>query len=508
MIDCINTRDIKMRNCRSLSYRILKSQAGAGLIKLFFLALLFVLTSFGATAIYFRDKLDPNFFEEIPPKIEVIDQSSGIGSENAIIHFKLSDAESGLDEVVVRGEQAGRKFELFKKQYKDEKVLSDTIEVSFSGRELGLREGDFRISYAAFDRSFYSNKINGSLDLTVDYSRTPVEVLTPQHNAVIGGIEFVFYSVKNPQELSLTGVKSGQDIYQGFPASDLNPAFKPFPNVYFALFPVPIDFDRETTRLLVFSKTAVGNMATAPFYYLIGPRGFPKRQVKLTSESVIARLDAIKPSKDVGTSPTDLALRFKSVYEELRAAELQELKAIWSSPQRERLWSTPFSHPTNGSIRSSFGEQRRYTIDSVDALNAPYEAIDMGSAKNSAVVAANRGKVVYVGDLPYSGKSVILDHGFGLASMYSSLGSTIVSIGDMVSGGQQIGVTGVSGFSFSDMLRFQIFLHGKAVTPIEWWDERWQQDHIEAKIKSTLDGLVSTAVTESKDVLDEDEEDW
>lgn len=493
-----------MRNFHNRIIRVHTDQRGAGLIKLFFLALLFVLTSFAATAIYFRDKLDPNFFEENPPIIEVVDQSSGIGSENAVVHFKLSDKDSGLDEFVVRGEQAGRKFELLKKQYKDEKITDDTVELEFSGREIGLREGDFHISYAAFDRSFYSNKITGSLDLSVDYSRTPVEVLTPQHNAVIGGVEFVFYSVKNAQDLALTGVKAGSDTYQGFPATELNPAFKAFPNVYFALFPVPIDFDRETTRLLVFSKTNVGNMATAPFYYLIGPRGFPKRQVKLTSEAVNQRLEQLS-SKAAGDT-NEIAQRFSKVSADLKEQEKTQLRQIWNSPLHERLWATPFIHPTNGSIRSSFGEQRRYTIDNQDALSESYEAIDMGSAKNSMVVAANKGKVVFVGNLPYSGKSVILDHGFGLASMYSSLGTTNVALGAIVSSGDPIGTTGVSGFSFADMVRFQIFLHGKSVTPIEWWDERWQQDHIEAKIKSTLDGLVSTAVTESKDVLDEDEE--
>ena len=495
-----------MKNSQRPLTRHSGSQRGAGLIKLFLLALLFVLTSFAATAVYFRDKLDPNFFEEKPPTIEVIDQSSGIGSENAVIHLKINDTESGLDEVVVRGEQAGRKFELFKKQYKDEKVTDDTIEVSFSGRELGLREGDFKISYAAFDKSFYSNKIIGTLDLTVDYSRTPVEVLTPQHNAVIGGIEFVFFNLKNTQELALTGVKAGSDLYQGFPAAQLNPAFKQFPNVYFALFPVPLDFDRETTRLLVFSKTTVGNIATAPFYYLIGPRGFPKRQIRLAAESVAARLDSIRPKSGASASSTDVVQRFKSLHDELLAAEQDELRPIWAAPMRERLWSTPFIHPTNGSIRSSFGEQRRYTIDSIDALSESYPAIDMGSAKSSVVVAANRGKVVYVGNLPYSGTSVILDHGFGLASMYSSLGASSVSVGTIVTAGEPLGVSGVSGFSFSDMVRFQMFLHGKPVTPIEWWDERWQQDHIEAKIKATLDGLVATAVSESKDILDEEEE--
>ena len=482
------------------------AQRGAGLIKLFFLALLFVLTSFAATAIYFRDKLDPNFFEEHPPTIEVLDQSSGIGSENAVIHLKITDADSGLDEVIVRGEQAGRKFELFKKQYKEDKITSDTVEVNFSGRELGLREGDFKVSYAAFDRSFYSNKINGSLELMVDYSRTPVEVLTPQHNAVVGGVEFVFFSLKNTQELALTGVKAGDELYRGFPAAELNPAFKQFPNVYFALFPVPLDFDRETTRLLVFSKTAVGNMATAPFYYLVGPRSFPKRQIKLTAESVAARLDAIQPSSNQARTSTDLAVRFKALYTQLISDEQAELKQIMGTELHERLWSTPFIHPTNGAIRSSFGEQRRYLIDSVEALSEAYPAIDMGSAKSSVVVAANRGKVIFVGDLPYSGKSVILDHGFGLTSMYSSLGATNVALGAILAAGEPLGVSGISGFSFSDMLRFQIFMHAKPVTPIEWWDERWQQDHIEAKIKATLDGLVATAVNESKDVLDEEEE--
>ena len=47
--------------------------------------------------------------------------------------------------------------------------------------------------------------------------------------------------------------------------------------------------------------------------------------------------------------------------------------------------------------------------------------IDLASLAHSPVPAANAGRVVFTGDMGIYGQTVIIDHGFGLFSMYSHL---------------------------------------------------------------------------------------
>jgi septal ring factor EnvC (AmiA/AmiB activator) len=85
----------------------------------------------------------------------------------------------------------------------------------------------------------------------------------------------------------------------------------------------------------------------------------------------------------------------------------------------------------------------------------------------------------------------VIDHGFGLASVYAHLSSADVKPGDEVTKGQTIGQTGTSGLAQSEEIYFELRLHGVAVSPNEWWDDTWISDHIQNKtafVQRTLIG--------------------
>ena len=96
-------------------------------------------------------------------------------------------------------------------------------------------------------------------------------------------------------------------------------------------------------------------------------------------------------------------------------------------------------------------------------------------------MAANGGRVSFVDTLPLHGVTVIVDHGFGLATVYAHLSESSVRPGDEVAKGQQVGTTGSTGLSQSEEAYFEIRLHGVPVSPNEWWDETWVNDHIQNK---------------------------
>ena len=100
------------------------------------------------------------------------------------------------------------------------------------------------------------------------------------------------------------------------------------------------------------------------------------------------------------------------------------------------------------------------------------------------VAAANTGKVVFVDNFGPYGKTVIVDHGFGLTTLYTHLSSYECTEGDEVAKGDIIGRSGSSGLIPKPGVGFQFRLHGIPVRPEEWWDEKWIEDHINKKIAS------------------------
>ena len=112
--------------------------------------------------------------------------------------------------------------------------------------------------------------------------------------------------------------------------------------------------------------------------------------------------------------------------------------------------------------------------------------IDLESVANSPVRAGNDGVVALAsapGGLGIYGKTVILDHGYGLFSMYSHLSQIAVKAGDHVSKGDQLGRTGSTGMAGGDHLHFSILISDTFVNPVEWWDRKWIQNNVTSKIE-------------------------
>jgi len=108
--------------------------------------------------------------------------------------------------------------------------------------------------------------------------------------------------------------------------------------------------------------------------------------------------------------------------------------------------------------------------------------MDLASLANSEAQAAISGRVIFAGRLGIYGLTVVLDHGQGLASVYSHLSTISVELGQEVMKGGVVGLTGQTGLAGGDHLHFGIMVSGVFVNPIEWWDSHWIQDNVIRKL--------------------------
>ena len=96
--------------------------------------------------------------------------------------------------------------------------------------------------------------------------------------------------------------------------------------------------------------------------------------------------------------------------------------------------------------------------------------------------AANSGRVVWAKYFGIYGNCILLDHGYGLMSLYAHLNDFAVKAGDTVAQGQLIAHSDSTGLAGGDHLHFSMLLDGVQVNPVEWWDGHWIHDRITAKL--------------------------
>lgn len=104
------------------------------------------------------------------------------------------------------------------------------------------------------------------------------------------------------------------------------------------------------------------------------------------------------------------------------------------------------------------------------ALNGWHNGIDLcrpGGSKGAPVVAAESGKVIYVGYQSMGGNVIMIDHGNGITTLYAHLktGSTCVRSGQYVTRGQQIAQIGDTGYVTGAHLHFEVRVNGNRVNP-------------------------------------------
>ncbi|MBL7662230.1 M23 family metallopeptidase [bacterium] len=436
-----------------------------------------------------------NFLERVKPTIKISSPPVGIGVEPQQLTIEVGDSAAGLDQVVIRLEQGGNTKELLKKNYA-ERTYADALALTLPGKDSGIQEGDAQLVVRVFDRSYWANGEQLVLPLKIDYKKPQLEVLTRQHYAAQGGVELVFYRVPK-EEAVFSGVMVGEWLFPGFKAKELDAEFAKFPDVYFAFFPIPMELDVNAAKLKVFARDQVGNLVTATFNYQIRPRSFVEKKLELTDQFLEQKIEDLYPkfleldqktnggpirSGQVGKTVAERVEQFRSINEKYRALLEQSLIPLFQRPKRALYWEGVFGRMPNAAQQAGYGEKRFYSYQGESAGTSAHMGADLASLAQSSVTAANRGVVIFADDLGIYGNTVILDHGFGLCTLYGHLSSLAVTEGNEVERNDILGRSGATGLAGGDHLHFEIRLHGIPVTPFEWWDQKWIDDHVRNKI--------------------------
>ncbi len=130
--------------------------------------------------------------------------------------------------------------------------------------------------------------------------------------------------------------------------------------------------------------------------------------------------------------------------EQMKRAEedQKKMKAVYDTVTPEMLWKGKFVLPLKGvETGGNFGRRRVLNGEA----RSPHAGVDFPALAGTPVFAAQAGKVVIAENLYYSGNTVVIDHGFGIYTLYAHLSEIEVKAGDAVEASAEIGKVGATG---------------------------------------------------------------
>ena len=295
-----------------------------------------------------------------------------------------------------------------------------------------LPDGPHLLRLTAEDRSLRRN--NSTLDLPFTTDNTPPALsatfLAASDRLRAGQVTAARLTTSEPADLTAT--------WLGAPLP-LLPLAQPVGS-HLAFLAAPVTSTTTPAPLTLTGRDAAGNVAS-------------HESVVAVEATLVPRQNLLVPASLAGLATGKVALE-----------ESAQLIALTSTVRPDRLWSGEFRPPLTGPRTTGFGDRRDY----VDGHIAFHSGYDVAAPERAPVLAPAAGLVAHAGQFPQRGGTVIVDHGWGIYTLFAHLAEIHVAPGQTLLLGQTIGLVGSTGLSTGPHLHWEVRLRGQPVDPDSW----------------------------------------
>ncbi len=416
-------------------------------------------------------------WDSSPPTIHWLEAPSTVGKDSPI-SLEVQDEGRGIRLLEVAWFRSGDRHVVVSETYQSpwswEQGMTQrslNFSVGTSLPESSISEGAFTLEVRVRDQSdlwFWENEIFEERSFDLDLTPPQIQVLSAQHYIRQGGAEAILYKVSDDTVAS--GIQVGEHIFKGYPLPERGEG------THVCLFALGHDQAPETA-MLVWAQDAAGNRNQSSFWKRAFPVRFRKRNIRLSDSMIHAVVPEILAHSDI-TEGDSVLETFLEINGPLREINHRQIEEISRQSMGHLLWSSAFLQLSNSQVESAFADNRTYYYQGKKVDQQTHLGFDLASVAHGAVESANDGMVVFADYLGIYGNTVLVDHGLGLISLYGHLSSIEVQEGQGITKGAILGRTGQSGLAAGDHLHFSMMLQGVQVNPLEWWDERWVDQHI------------------------------
>ncbi len=332
-----------------------------------------------------------------------------------------------------------------------------------------LKDGPARLIIEATSNDFRGTTARTERDLTVVTRPPTLSVDSDQHYLYLGMADLVTFTVGG--SWTQAGVRVGGQTFRSWPMPDGKPGM-------FSIFAYAWNTPSGTAPV-VFTRNAA-NEVTGAMAFEFPKKEQPKYRVRdlpLDDRFLQKVTTELDPN---GTG--DIVTRFLKINSEMRRANNQTLSDLALKTEPRFLWSQPFLQQPNSKVESNFADVRNYFYQGKKIDQQVHLGYDLSVTQHVGVVASNDGRVVYGAPLGIYGNCIVVDHGYGLQTIYGHLSEIAVREGDLVKRGQVMGKSGQTGLAGGDHIHFSMQLDGVQIDPKEWWDAHWINDHIMKRV--------------------------
>jgi murein DD-endopeptidase MepM/ murein hydrolase activator NlpD len=433
-----------------------------------FLTILIILALIGAGVFAY---LSPQF-EKVPPKINL--DKNIYASNKKPIKIKVSDnvaiksakvmLSDGKNEVPIFAQD----FLLPKKEQEIDVNLPKDI----------LKNGNraLKLIVEARDSSlwgfFKGNKAVAVSKLLVDSTPPKINIVASSTTITKGGTALVIVKVDDA---------SLDKVYIDVGNKKTFTPIKYRKNGYFAsLFVWPFNQDNFSPKIIAIDKA--GNIASYPIRINKRFRKYKVSKIRASDKFINGKITQLASEDSDYSHITDKLEKFRAVNELMRKKNEDLIHRLSKkvTPINGSWRIKPF-HPLKRAKKvADFGDKRYYYYGSPDnIISTSYHlGFDLASIKEDNIYTSNDGIVVFNNYNGIYGHMPMIDHGFGLYTIYGHCSSVLVEKGERVHAGQIIAKTGVTGLALGDHTHFGILVQGVEVLPLDWMDKNWLQKSI------------------------------
>jgi hypothetical protein len=334
-----------------------------------------------------------------------------------------------------------------------------------------LQAGSAKLIVEATSNDLLHKTGRAERDVNVVTQPPSISADSEQHYLYIGMADLATFTVSG--SYTDAGVRVGDQKFRAWPMPGGKPGL-------FSLFAFAWNMPLDTLPL-VYAGNGAGNDVTTPLVVV-----FPKKEQPKYTTHDLQVSDAFM-QKVVGeldpNGTGDPVSRFVKVNSEMRRANNQALSDLRLKTADKFLWSQPFIRQPGSKTEANFADLRNYIYHGQKIDQQVHLGYDLAVTQHVGVQASNDGKVVYAAPLGIYGDCIVVDHGYGLQTIYGHLSRIDVHEGDLVKQGQVMGLSGMTGMAGGDHIHFAMQLDGVQIDPKEWWDRHWIQDHIARRVE-------------------------
>ena len=408
------------------------------------------------------------FFRSATPVIDLSNVGAALGQASPItVHVR--DAH-GVRKASAYLEQNGARYPVWSMTQASKSADNTWTFTTGIKTTPQLRDGKATLIVEASSNDMRGKSARITHDFNVVSQPPTVSVDSDQHYLYLGMADLATFNVSG--SFTQAGVRVGDQSFRAWPVPGVKTGL-------FSLFAFAWNMPQGTIPV-VFASNGAGNDVTSPITFQ-----FPKKEQPRYTTHELQVSDAFM-QKVVGeldpNGSGDMVTRFVKINSEMRKANNKTLADLKYKTADHWLFSQPFTRQSHSAAEATFADLRNYIYHGQKIDQQVHLGYDLAVTQHVGVEASNDGNVVYAAPLGIYGNCVVVDHGYGLQTIYGHMSHIDVHEGDMVKRGQVMGQSGMTGMAGGDHIHFAMQLDGVQIDPKEWWDPHWIQDHIARRV--------------------------